>query len=149
MAKKPSSQIELIQSKIEFAQETVSKLTDESLRVIAFQTVLQRLLMSDEIIRTGSDQKAEESKPNKPELKHKAKQPKGPKGRVEELIEEGFFGKKRTIGEVKAGMEAHGWFHRVQELNPALLRLIKEKRLRRIKEPENEGGKLVWRYSNW
>jgi hypothetical protein len=76
----------------------------------------------------------------------KFNQPKGPKGRVDELTAEGFFGQKRTIGDVKKEMEAHGWFHRTEELNPALLRLIKDKRLRRIKEPENESGKLIWRY---
>jgi len=151
MQKIISSQIELLQKKIEIAQEAVSKITDDSIKTIAFQTVLQSLLNTDEAAETEHNKIPETPKHEKEKeaATPKSKQPKGPKGRVDELITEGFFSQKRTIGDVKKEMEAHGWFHRAEELNPALLRLIKDKRLRRIKEPENEGGKLVWRYSNW
>jgi hypothetical protein len=151
MSKKDASQIEMFQKKIEIAQEVVSKITEESLKVAAFQTILQKLLNAGETIGVEFEQVHEIPKPSKEkdEATPKAKQPKGPKGRIDELITEGFFNQKRTIGDVKKEMEAHGWFHRVEEINPSLLRLIQDKRLRRIKEPENEGGKLVWRYSNW
>jgi len=149
MAKKPSSKVENIQKKIELAQEAVSKVTDESLKTVAFQVVLQRLLTSEEPATGDSGEVPETSKTTQPKKKEKRGQPRGPKGRIEELIEEGFFSQKRTIGDVKGALAAHGWFHRVEDLNPTLLRLIQEKRLRRIKEPESEGGKLVWRYSNW
>jgi len=144
VAKKALSQVEDIQKKIELAQEAVSKMTDESLKTIAFQTVLQRLLVADEV--AGS---IEASKPTETKAKPRKKQPKGIKGRIEELITEGFFNQKRTLGEVKAELERHGWFHPSTDLSPTLLSLLKDKKLRRIKEPENEGGKLVWRYSNW
>jgi hypothetical protein len=148
MAKKTLSQIEELQKKIESAQEAVSTLTDESLKVAAFQTVLQWLLATDAPTGTANE-KVETKKPNPAEPKEKVQQPRGPKGRVEELINDGFFSEKRTIGDVKEALEAHGWFHKVEDLNPTLLRLLKEKKLRRIKEPENEGGKLIWRYSKW
>lgn len=153
MSKKDSSQIEMLQKKIEIAQEAVSKITDESLKTVAFQTILQKLLNSGET--TGADFEQVHETPKSSKAKEEAtssakpKQPKGPKGRIDELITEGFFSQKRTISDVKKEMEAHGWFHRVEEINPSLLRLIQDKRLRRIKEPENEGGKLIWRYSNW
>ena len=151
MQKKDSSQIEIFQKQIEIAQEAVSKITDESLKAVAFQTILQKLLNTGETVGVKFEQVHEMPKPSKEkeEATSKVKQSKGPKGRIDELITEGFFSQKRTIGDVKKGMEAHGWFHRVEEINPSLLRLIQDKRLRRIKEPENEGGKLVWRYSNW
>ena len=149
MSKKDSSQIEFFQKKIEIAKEAVSKITDDSLKAVAFQTILQKLLNSGDATAVESEQGFEPPKPHKQDVTPKAKQPKGPKGRVEELIDEGFFSQKRTIGDVKKEMEAHTWFHRVEELNPALLRLIQDKKLRRIKEPETEGGKLIWRYSNW
>jgi hypothetical protein len=151
MPKKDSSQIEMFQKKIEIAQEAVSKITDADLKTVAFQTVLQKLLNASEPVGFEPEQADEMPKPGKvkEETTSKAKQPKGPKGRIEELITEGFFSQKRTIGDVKKEMEAHGWFHRVEEINPTLLRLIQDKKLRRIKEPENEGGKLIWRYSNW
>jgi len=151
MPKKESSQIEMFQKKIEIAQEAVSKIADESLKTVAFQTILQKLLNTGETIGDELEQVHDNPKPSKEKEKatSKAKQPKGPKGRIDELITEGFFSQKRIIGDVKKEMEAHGWFHRVEEINPSLLRLIQDKKLRRIKEPENEGGKLVWRYSNW
>jgi regulator of replication initiation timing len=151
MPKKDTSQIEMLQKKIEIAQEAVSKITDDSLKTVAFQTILQKLLNTNEAIGTELEQIPEVPKPTKEKevATSKAKQPKGPKGRIDELITEGFFSQKRTIGDVKKEMEAHGWFHRVEELNPSLLRLMQDKRLRRIKEPENEGGKLIWRYSKW
>ncbi|MEK6753668.1 MAG: hypothetical protein AABZ00_15540 [Chloroflexota bacterium] len=151
MPKKDTSQIEMLQKKIEIAQEAVSKITDDSLKTVAFQTILQKLLNTSEAIGTELEQIPEVPKPIKEKevATPKAKQPKGPKGRIDELITEGFFSQKRTIGDVKKEMEAHGWFHRVEELNPSLLRLMQDKRLRRIKEPENEGGKLIWRYSKW
>jgi len=149
MAKKPSSKAEDIQKKIEIAQKAVSKVTDEALKVVAFQVVLQRLLALEEPTTTDNSEALDASKASQPLKKEKVKQPRGPKGRVEELIEEGFFSQKRTIGDVKVALAAHGWFHRVEDLNPTLLRLIQEKKLRRIKEPESEGGKLIWQYSNW
>ena len=149
MAKKTLSQAEDMQKKIELAQEAVSKMADESLKAIAFQTVLQRLLLANEMPGMEGKKASEVGEPSKPEAKPRSKQPKGIKGRVEELITEGFFTQKRTLGEVKEELERHGWFHPSTDLSPTLLGLVKDKKLRRIKEPENEGGKLVWRYSNW
>lgn len=147
MVKKSISQIAEIQKKIESAQKAISNLTEESLKVAAFQTVLQWLLTTGMPLDSASEN--QEVQKAKPEPKQKVRQPGGPKGRVEELIADSFFNQKRTIGEVKDALATHGWFHRVEDLNPTLLRLLKEKKLRRIKEPENEGGKLIWRYSNW
>jgi len=148
MAKK-SSLAEDIQKKIEIAEEAVSKVKDEALKSIAFQTVLQRLLALDEFT-IPEGKKATESLPSPQEkLKQKAKRPSGQKGRIEELIAEGFFSQKRTIEEIKKELEAHTWHHRLEELSPALIRLVNEKKLRRVKEPEGKSGKLVWRYSKW
>jgi len=88
-------------------------------------------------------QDAEQQKPQKD------KQPKGTKGRIDALIDDGFFSQKRTINEVKDALESFGWFYKMEELSTPLMRLVQEKKLRRIKEPEKEGGKLIWRYSNW
>lgn len=148
MAKKKLSQIEELQRKIETAQSAVSKLTDESLKVVAFQTVLQNLLASEEKNNATSDETLGAEKSNH-EPSHGSKRPRGPKGRIEELIVEGFFTQKKTIGDVKDELAKHTWHHRVEELQPSLIRLVQEKKLRRIKEPEGDSGKLVWRYSNW
>jgi hypothetical protein len=144
-----ASLITNLQEKIDIAQEAVANVSDNQLKTIAFQVVLEKLLSTD-----GLPEFAEEFSPStlpEPEGKEgkKSKQPTGPKGRVESLINEGFFNQKRTISEVKAALEARTWYHRQEDLQPSLMRLVQEKKLRRIKEPEKEGGKLIWRYSNW
>lgn len=151
MTKKSSSQIQIegLQKKIETAQDAVGKMTDDSLKPIAFQTILQRLLASDEGTGLKSEKTPQLLSPSKREAKRKDKQPKGAKGRVEELVREGFFAEPRTVAEVRSELQRHGWHHASRELSRALIRVVREKKLRRIKEPENEGGKLVWRYSNW
>lgn len=150
MAKKTISEVDIIQSKILIAQESVSKMTDESLKTVAFQTVLQRLLASSDPKDSRSELPTDVSMTSSGQHKiAKRKNPTGPKGRVEELINEGFFAQKRTLNGMKQELEKHGWFHRVEDLNPTVLRLVHDKKLRRIKEPEKEGGKLIWRYSNW
>jgi len=145
MTGKQPSKVEEIRRKIEIANEAVSAISDQSLKAIAFQTVLQSLLASEDLPTPTP----EAPKPAQQKVMPQTKRPKGPKGRIEELVAEGFFHQKRTIGDVKHELAAHGWFHSVNELNPSLLRLVKEKKLRRIKEPISKGGKLVWRYSEW
>ncbi len=150
MAKKPSSKVEGIQAKIEIARKAVSKMDDDSLKPVAFQTVLQQLLALDEPAVLEAGRIAAEAQPvTTPKKKPKRARPRGPKGRIEILIEEGFFKQKRTLSQVKEELVAHVWHHRVEVLSPALGRLVQERKLRRLKEPEVRGGKLVWRYSNW
>lgn len=149
MAKKATSFVEEIEKQIEIAQQAVVKISDEPLKVVAFQVVLERLLATINLPIQSPEQKMDLSQKPQKESPKNSQKPKGIKGRVEALIEDGYFSKQHTIGEAKEELAAHGWHHRVEELSPTLIRLIQEKKLRRIKEPEKEGGKLTWRYSNW
>lgn len=149
MSKKPSSQVQDIQAKIELARQAVSKMPDDALKSVAFQTILQQLLTQGETRAVEKEKAKEVVVPSHQRVGKKGKRPKGPKGRVETLIEEGFFRQKKTLKEIKGELTAHGWHHRLEELSTLLVRLVQEKKLRRLKEPEVKGGKLVWRYSNW
>jgi hypothetical protein len=144
-----ASLIANLQEKIKTAEDAVANVSDDALRAVAFQVVLERLLDMDEFPEFVQELPVDTL--SGPEIKEtkKGRQPTGPKGRVESLIEDGFFNQKRTIGDVKAALEARTWYHRLEDLQPSLMRLVQEKKLRRIKEPEKEGGKLIWRYSNW
>lgn len=149
MSKKSTSIVDNLKKKIEIAQESVSKLSDQSLKAIAFKVVLETLLREEEISDSAPEKTVDHALTEvKTPIQEKKTSLKGPKGRIEALIEDGFFNQKRTIGEIKEALEARTWYHRVEELSPQLVRLVNEKKLRRIKEPE-EGGKLIWRYSNW
>lgn len=144
MAKK--SQVEDLQAKILIAEEAVKIMTDPALKSVAFQTILDSLLGKKNI---SSKQSENESLVEQSEPKTKPKNPTGLKGRIVTLIEDGFFRDQKTIGQVRKQLEAYGWFHKLEDLSPTLLRLVQEKALRRVKEPEKKGGKLVWKYSNW
>lgn len=50
------------------------------------------------------------------------------------LIDGGFFNKPKDLASVKVALEELGHFYPVTTLSPALLRLVRKKQLRRIKE---------------
>ena len=50
------------------------------------------------------------------------------------LIDGGFFRKPKDLGAVKTALEELGHFYPVTTLSPALLRLVRKRQLRRIKE---------------
>lgn len=57
-----------------------------------------------------------------------------PAGVLADLIAERFFSKPQELGAVKLALEERGHFYPVTTLSPVLLRLVKKKELRRIKE---------------
>jgi hypothetical protein len=59
---------------------------------------------------------------------------RGPIGRVRELVAEGFFASKKGLGDVQRKLEEDAHIYPATSLSPALLRLVKGKELRRIKE---------------
>ena len=62
---------------------------------------------------------------------------KGPQTLLEELANENFFKSKRTIGEVQKKLEEKGHIYALYSLSTPLLRLTRNKTLRRIKEKDS------------
>ena len=58
----------------------------------------------------------------------------GPIDLISELIDGGFFKKPKELGAIKTALEEQGHYYPVTSLSPALLRLIRKKQLRRIKD---------------
>ncbi len=58
-------------------------------------------------------------------------------GLVEELIAENFFGKPKELGAVKVALEERGQFYPTTTLSPIMLRFVKRRELRRIKEKKH------------
>lgn len=58
----------------------------------------------------------------------------GPVTLVSELIDGGFFKKPKELGSIKLALEEQGHFYPVTTLSPILLRLVRKKELRRIKD---------------
>jgi hypothetical protein len=57
-----------------------------------------------------------------------------PSGLVMELLSSGFFRQPRELGAVGAALAEQGHFYPVTTLSPLLLRLVRRKELRRMKE---------------
>lgn len=72
------------------------------------------------------------------EIKRQKK--KGPLGLILELKGENFFDNPRTISEIKQKLEERTYYYPLSSLSPALIRLIKQGELRRIKRD----GRWLW-----
>jgi hypothetical protein len=65
---------------------------------------------------------------------------KGPRYYILELKQEGFFKQKKTLPEVQKRLEANGHIYAQNSLSTPLLRLVRDRQLRRLKEGD------VWVY---
>jgi hypothetical protein len=64
----------------------------------------------------------------------KGKIKSGPVNLVSELIEGGYFKKPKGLAAIKSTLEERGHFYPVTTLSPILLRMVKGRQLRRVKE---------------
>jgi hypothetical protein len=80
------------------------------------------------------------AKPIEPTKKKKPKA--GPKQRVQALIDAGFFKEQRSIVHIQTKLEEEGHIYAQSSLSPALVRLTREKALRRVKHDK------LWAYVN-
>jgi hypothetical protein len=64
----------------------------------------------------------------------------GPQDRIHSLITGGFFRRPQGLGAIRAALEEQGHFYPVTTLSPVLLRLVRGRSLRRLKDNN------VWSY---
>ena len=62
------------------------------------------------------------------------KVPKSPINLVAGLVDTGFFATPQALNAIKGALREQGHFYPVTTLSPTLLRLVRKKQLRRIKE---------------
>jgi hypothetical protein len=55
-------------------------------------------------------------------------------GLISEMITAGFFKEPKHLGALKAELEQNGQFYPLTTLSPAMLRLVRSRQLRRIKD---------------
>jgi|ERR1700694_240349 len=126
------------------AEKAVASVKDPDLKKIAFQKILDDLLGSPHAVKqTVSRTKKAPRKGRKANGSSASKA--GPKAYVEELIEDNFFQKPKTISEVKTALENHGHHIAVTSLSGPLQKLCQKRRLRRQKNPESG----TYTYSRW
>jgi hypothetical protein len=136
------------------AEQAVGPVKDPELRRIAFEKILDALLESptrerhaQTTTRRTKTKKADVTGARDTQIANKKR--RGTAGYVEELIDEQFFAKPKTITAVKAELANRGHHIPLTALSGPLQRLCQRKRLRREKAPSADGGKKAFAYSNW
>jgi hypothetical protein len=125
------------------AESAVANVKDAELRRVAFERVLNDLLSAeDEVPREKHRATARAAKQAPKDSSGKKRS--GPQGYVEEMVEDGFFKKPKTIAEVKAELENRGHHIPVTSLSGPMQKLCQKKVLRRQK-PDGK----TFAYSNW
>jgi hypothetical protein len=137
------------------AEAAVASVKDAELRRVAFEKVLNDLLTdggaSSGIEKSTSQHSRteREARGSKTGARKSAKKPNtGPQAYVEELLDDGFFKKQKTISAVKSELENRGHHVPLTSLSGPLQKLCQRKRLRRQKL-DGEGKKKAYSYSNW
>ncbi len=133
---------------VEQAENAVAAVKDPELKRIAFQKILESLL---------SGQRDEEGtakvtvRPKQVRVRHRTgtgKAKGGPAIYLQELIDEGFFKKPKTISQVKAELENRGHHIPMTSLSGPLQKKCQERQLRRQKV-KTSGKKETFAYSDW
>jgi hypothetical protein len=100
--------------------------------------VLMTKFSSSEPSSTGSTTKKRKTKKKRTKNTSSGgganKKQEGPTSLVTELVEEGFFKAKRTIGDIQKKLEERGHIYAQTSISPALTRLTRKRTIRRIKE---------------
>jgi DNA invertase Pin-like site-specific DNA recombinase len=127
------------------AEAAVASIKDTELKGIAFGKILDTLL--------GQQHQGEGHMPAKPQKSGRkieaapARKRGGPKGYVEELVEDGFFKAPKTLAAIKAELSNRGHHMAMTALSGPMMTLCQERRLRRQKV--RDGKKQIFTYSNW
>lgn len=144
MAKKPSA-VPNYSAMMAQAQDAVLGIADPDLKRIAFERLLDKLLgnpnsVSQKVNSVAAQPESKGSRDGKGKYQ-------GPKGRVEQLIEEDFFKTPKSIADIRTELAHRGFHIPVTTLSGPLQRLCQNRRLRRRKE--KVGNKEGYVYSNW
>lgn len=129
------------------AESAVASVKDAELKRVAFERVLNDLLAPGEespLPRRTSRTSPSAKRAKKAMAKTNVKKRGGPQAYVEEMVEDGFFKKPKTISEVKAELENRGHHIPLTSLSGPMQKLCQRKILRRQKAD----GK-TFSYSNW
>lgn len=131
---------------VDLANKAVSSVKDPELKRIAFQKVLEDLMSNGPAKQAPTSQ----AKPLNPQRgKPAPKKAVGPQAYIEELVEEGFFKKQKTISQVKSELENRGHHIPLTSMSGPMQKLCQRRVLRRQKIAGDGKQKQAFGYSNW
>jgi hypothetical protein len=120
------------------AEEAVADMAEGPLKLRAFELILQSLLCS--AVPDRGAQGVE--RPAQPVA---VEPPSSIAERIGLLANEGFFAQPRSLGEIQESLAQHGWHYPLNNLSTPLIRLVRQRSLRRIQLAA--GKKRLWKYS--
>lgn len=85
-------------------------------------------------LSTGTPLSSKEKKRSEIKSRQSTSSKSGPVDLISELIDGGFFKKPKELGSIRLALEEQGHYYPVTTLSPLLLRLVRRKQLRRIKD---------------
>lgn len=132
------------------AESAVASVKDPELRRVAFQKVLEDLLAGGGETPTTARRVAKSPvrPPSQSSSRRKVATKGGTQTYVDELVEEGFFKKPKTISNLKAELENRGHHIPMTSLSGPLQRMCQQRVLRRQKM-KTSGKRETFGYSNW
>jgi hypothetical protein len=143
------------QDLVKQAEQAVAPVKDPELKRIAFGKILDSLLgtprehIGDVSSKSKKARRRHSSDSGLAEEQKIRKRRGGTQAYVEELIDDDFFAKPKTIASVKAELGNRGHHIPLTSLSGPLQNLCKRKQLRRQKSEATDGGKKAFAYSNW
>jgi hypothetical protein len=120
------------------AEAAVADMSDSALKVKAFEVILGSLLAEGPRVPAApaAGARPEVVRPSPPSSLAK---------RISLLGEEGFFTEPKSLSDIQAKLAEHGWHYPQTNLSTPLVRLVRQRRLRRLQL--SEGNKRVWKYA--
>jgi len=125
------------------AEEAVADMPDGPLKTKAFEMMFNSLRA--DAMQPKRKKRPKGAKKDTAAAKPRGPRKEGPKARIKQLKDEGFFDQPRYAQEVVTHLEeAKGFTHTDSDVSARLLELVREQVLRRKKD--NKG---VYQYTNW
>jgi hypothetical protein len=128
------------------AERAVSDMSDQALKLKAFEVILARLLAQHQKEDLGPKQDPKQRRaPNLVNVAGRSSE-NSKRGRILRLRENGFFEQQRTITELRDELRNRGWIYQLPSLSGPLQQLVQQGALRRALV--NDGKKKIYKYVN-
>ena len=131
------------------AEAAVQDMSDGPLKTTAFATILAQLLQPEPTANRITSLTASAVGPSVGRKKGVGQRRDGTASRLLNLVEEGYFSQQRSLGEIRSALAERGWHYRVEALGTPVTRLVQPKRKCLRRTQVTEGGKKLWKYSNY
>jgi hypothetical protein len=130
----------------EAAEAAVQGLPDGPRKTAAYQTILAHFLGLE---LGGNRPEADGALTAKTSAREKGAEARGSgtTARLLSLVQEGLFRQQRSLAEIRQTLSEKGWHYKLEDLGTPATRLVRRKYLRRTQVVD--GGKTIWKYSNY